>query len=111
MKNFVQSGETITLITPSGGILSGAGLLVGSFFGIASYDAAVGEDVSVQVEGVFDMAKTAAQAFAQGATVYWDNTTKLATSTVGSNKVIGAALIAAAGSDATVRVRLNGVAV
>lgn len=111
MKNYVQPGETITLTAPAGGVLSGAGVLVGSIFGVANGDAAAGSDVETDVVGVFDIAKTAAETFAQGDKVYWNNTTKLATSTLTSNKLIGVALLAAGGADATVRVRLNGVSV
>ena len=111
MKNFVQPGHTLTSIAPAGGILSGAGLLDGSLFGVAGYDAAAGAEVEIDVVGVFDLANTAAQAFARGDKVYWNNSTKLATSTSSGNSLIGAATAVAGGSDATVRVRLNGVTV
>jgi predicted RecA/RadA family phage recombinase len=110
MKNYVQAGDTITLTAPAV-VLSGGGILVGTLFGVASNDAAIGDDVEAMTEGVFDLAKTAAQPFSQGAAAYWDNTAKSVTSTASGNKLIGAAAIAAAGADATVRVRLNGISV
>ena len=48
-----------------------------------------------------------AQAFAFGAKVYWSN--KNATTTVTGNALIGVVASAAATSDPTVRVRLNGI--
>ena len=106
MTNFVQDGETITLTAPYD-VLSGAGLLVGSIFGVAAFDALSGAPVEACVEGVFNLAKDASAA-AAGALIYWDDAVKKATTTVGTNKLIGTALLAAATGDATVRVRLNG---
>ena len=86
-------------------------MLDGTLFGISSYDATVGAEVELDLVGVFDIPKTAAETFTRGAKVYWNNTTKLATSTAAGNSLIGATTVAAAGSDATARVRLNGVTI
>jgi len=107
MKNYVQEGDTITIAAPYD-VLSGKGLLVGSIFGVASFDALSGASVEAQIEGVFDLAKVSAQAWTVGALIYWDDTAKAATTTVGTNKLIGVALAAAANPSATGRVRLNG---
>jgi predicted RecA/RadA family phage recombinase len=111
MKNFVQHGRTLTLAAPSGGILSGVGLLAGSVFGIANCSGAEGDPVECDLEGVFDIAKTASQTFAVGAKVYWDNTAKSVTAVSSGNSLIGAATAAAGGSDPTARVRLNGITI
>ena len=47
MKNFVQPGNTVTLIAPSGGVKSGDPLLVGSLFGVCATDALEGAEVEV----------------------------------------------------------------
>ncbi len=107
MKNFVQEGRTITLTAPVA-VSSGGGLLVGSIFGVARGDAAIGANVDALVEGVFDLAKVAAQAWTQGAKIYWDNVAKNCTTVAAGNTLIGAATEAAAAADATGRVRLNG---
>ena len=109
MKNYVQPGNTITLTAPYA-VTSGDGLLVGSIFGIASADAASGETVEAALVGVFDLKKTASQAWAAGDKVYWDNTAKEATKTTTSNTLIGVAVAAVAGGagDTIGRVRLNG---
>ncbi len=95
MKNFVQPGNTLTLVAPYT-VVSGAGLLVGNIFGVASADAASGADVEAVTEGVFDLAKVSAQAWAQGDPIYWDDSAKLCTTTAGANTPIGHATAIAA---------------
>ncbi|ODA67103.1 hypothetical protein A7A08_01849 [Methyloligella halotolerans] len=56
MKNFVQPGNTITVPAPTA-VASGDGVLVGSLFGVANYDAAPGEAVEIDAIGVFDLPK------------------------------------------------------
>ena len=109
MQNFVQPGNTITLIAPYA-VASGDGLLVGSIFGVASGTAALGEAVETAVEGVYDLKKVASQAWAAGDKIYWDNTAKNTTKTLTSNTLIGVATEAVAGgaTDLIGRVRLNG---
>ena len=108
MKNFVQPGNTITLTAPYA-VASGDGLLVGAVFGIAAGTAASGEPVEAALVGVYDLKKTASQAWAVGDKVYWDNTAKEATKTTTSNTLIGAAVAAVAGGAGYTigRVRLN----
>lgn len=109
MKNFVDAGETATLTAPYA-VASGGGALVGTLFGVAQGAAASGATVVLSLRGTFDLAKTASQAWTVGAAIYWDDTNKVCTTTVGSNVLIGKAL-AAVGSGAgetTGRVRLNG---
>lgn len=109
MKNYIQPGNTITLTAPYA-VTSGAGLLVGSVFGIASGTAANGESIEASLTGVFDIAKVGSQAWAQGDKIYWDNTARNATKTATGNTAIAVAIEAVAGgaADTIGRVRLNG---
>ncbi len=107
MKNYIQNGENITLAAPYN-VSSGDGLLVGSVFGVASNDALSGADVETVVTGVFSLNKVSAQAWTQGALIYWDNAAKLCTTVPTSNKLIGIAALAAANPTSTGLVRLNG---
>ncbi len=110
MKNLVQqSGRNITVTAPYD-VASGGGCLVGSLFGVASNTVASGAQVPIDTGGVYAIAKTAAQTFAQGAKVYWDNTAKKVTAVTTDNTLIGVATKAAAGGDATANVRLGIVA-
>lgn len=106
MKNYVMSGDTITLASAARALSSGGGVLVGNLFGVASDDIASGAAGEIAVVGVYDLAKDAS-VFAQGDKVYWDDTAHAATSTATANKLIGVALQAQVTGDATVRVRLN----
>ena len=109
MKNFINDGDTVEVVAPYV-VASGAGALVGSLFGIAVADAANGAPVSLKTTGVFDLAKTSAQAWTVGARIYWDNSTKLSTTAAaaGANALIGVAVAAAANPSAVGRVRLAG---
>ena len=109
MKNYVQPGRTLTIASPYA-VTSGDGLLVGAIFGVATANAASGEAVEAGLVGVFDLKKTASQAWAVGDRVYWDNTAKETTKTVGSNTLIGVAVepVSNAATDIVGRVRLNG---
>jgi predicted RecA/RadA family phage recombinase len=107
MKSYIQDGDVLTLTAPYD-VASGAGLLVGTIVGVAAHAALSGAEVETRVDGVVEVAKVSAQAWTQGATVYWDNTAKNFTTTVGSNTKAGVAVLAAANPSATGIVRLNG---
>jgi predicted RecA/RadA family phage recombinase len=110
MKNFVQPGDTVALIAPYD-VLSGNGLLVGSIFGVASFDALAGSSVEAQLTGVFDLAKVSAQTWAPGDKIYWDNSAKLATTVSAGNTLIGDAIETASNPSSAGRVRLIGAGV
>jgi predicted RecA/RadA family phage recombinase len=101
MKNLVQEGVVVTLTAPYA-VDSGDGMLVGSLFGIATTDGASGAEVETWVgTGVFSIAKVSAQAWTQGASIYWDNSAKLATTTSSGNTFIGFAKDVAANPSST----------
>lgn len=95
MKNYIQKGDTIEVNAPYD-VASGEGVLVDTIFGVASHDAVSGEPVQIKRTGVYDMTKTSAQAWTQGAAIYWDNTNKRCTTASTNNTLIGAAAEAAA---------------
>lgn len=107
MKNYVQPGENITLAAPYD-VASGAGVLVGSIFGVAQETVLSGADVVMVRRGVFELAKTSAQAWTVGAKIYWDDTAKACTTVSTSNTLIGAAAAAAANPSDTGTVLLDG---
>lgn len=110
MKNYVQPGDIISVPAPAD-TLSGAGVLVGSLFGVAVNGALNGAPLNIALTGVYDLPKTGSQAWTVGAPIYWTGTA--ATNVASTNKLIGAA-VAAVGSGAAEtigRVRLNGAAV
>ena len=107
MKNYVQTGDSLTLTAPYT-VTSGSGALIGTIFGVAAVDIASGVDGEFSIEGVFDIAALSTDVGAQGALVYWDNTAKLATVVATANTKIGFLAKAKLNGDATMRVRLNG---
>lgn len=112
MKNFVQAGDSITVPAPAA-VASGAGVIIGSLFGVAQAAAASGEDVVLLLEGVVTLPKEPSQAWAVGVRIYWDAAASRCTSTASGNKLIGACVKAVAGGagDTIGTVRLNGAAV
>ena len=107
MQNYVQPGNNITLPAPYA-VASGGGALVGSIFGVATGTYAISEVGEFTTRGVFELAKTSAQAWTVGQLIYWDDTNKVATSVSTSNKLIGVAVAVAANPSSTGTVRLNG---
>ena len=106
MKNYVQTGDNLTLPAPYE-VDSGDGALIGSIFGVAAGDADSGDDVDFLTRGVFELPKTSALAIAIGDKLYWDDTAKVVNKT-NTNPLIGVAVSAAVNPSATVNVRLNG---
>lgn len=106
MKNYVQEGNTLTLPAPAD-VVGGDVAIVGSIIGIVNGDALSGDDMDLDVVGVFNLPKVSALAIAVGDEVYWNAGTKLVTKTDTDTK-LGVAVTAAANPSATVDVRLSG---
>lgn len=109
MKNYVMNGRDIDLTTPSGGMTSGLGYLVGSMFGVAKNTTVQGDPNVLVTEGVLDLVKEGAgsgQAWTVGLLLYWDNTAKRVTVTSTSNTKIGYAVDVATTTATVGRVRL-----
>jgi len=102
MKNYVQDGKIITVTAPSGGVVSGQGVLIGAgLFGVAQKTAAQGTPVALVTRGVFTLPKTSAQAWTVGALIYWDSDPGECTTTSTDNTIIGVAVAVAANPSAT----------
>ncbi len=105
---FIQEGDSIDLPLPYDRT-AGQGFLAGNLFAIAKNTGLSGATVPAVIEGVVRIDKTAAQTFAIGALVYWDDTAKSVTSVSTSNRRIGCCVtVAAAGGDAQAVVYLPG---
>ena len=110
MKTYIQNGHVITVPTPTGGIASGDGLIVGSIFGIAAYSAAEGDPLELAITGVYKLPKASAAVLTVGARVAWDNTAKQVNAPGAGRFPIGIAAEAAGNGVTSVAVRLDGVA-
>lgn len=80
---------------------------LGDLFCVADRPIPANVKGALAVEGAFILPKASGSAIIQGATVYWDATNNVVTTTVGSNKRCGFAAEAAASSDVTVKVIIN----
>ncbi len=109
MKNYLQNGHIVRVITPAGGIASGEGLIVGSIFGIAAYSAADGEPLELATTGVYKLPKATAAVLTVGARVAWDNTAKNINVPGAGRFPVGVATEAAGNGITSVAVRLDGV--
>lgn len=89
-------------------VTGGQGLLLGSLFGVVVASALIGELAAMKRTGRFTLPKATGQVWSVGSLIYWDDTAKNATTTVGSNKVIGAAAAAAISGATSGEVLLTG---
>jgi len=107
MAVYVQTGEMIDY-TPGSAVTGGDVVVIGSIVAIAKRDIAANALGAVAIKGVFRVAKDtgSASAIAAGAKLYWDAINEVATTTAGSNKVLGYAVAAATAAAATVDVDL-----
>ncbi|MBE3126195.1 MAG: DUF2190 family protein [Acidobacteria bacterium] len=101
----------MTITVPSGGVVGGAMNLIGATVVVYFETKAVG----LLVAGVIGCDKIllpkiagSALAMAQGSKVYYDNSAKAVTPTIGANTLCGRVIEAALGPDATVLVDFNG---
>ena len=110
MKTFIQNGDVITVNAPSGGVVSGDGVIVGGLFGVAATTAAEGEAVEIATRGVYVLPKEPTAVIAAGAQVAWDAGAKQINLPGTGLYPVGIATEAAGNGITTVRVRLDGVA-
>lgn len=112
MKNFLSVGNALT-ITASTDIASGAGVLVGALFGVATGPIANGADGVINLTGVYELPKVGSQAWTVGALVYWDAANTRCTTVAATNVPIGVAVAAvgSAAGETLGQVRLNGAAI
>lgn len=106
--NYVQPGDTLTFPAPAGGVTSGVGVLIGKVFVVALNTAAAGVNFDGAAEGVFDLAKTSAQAWTAGDKIYWDDANQRCDNAPsGEFPCIGSAVADASNPSSTGRVLLD----
>lgn len=115
MKTYLQPGEVIPLTAPSGGVVSGRPVLIGSLPVVPLVTAAQTERFSAMVTGVVEYARATGggTAWTEGLKIYWDESAKKFTKSVVSDTgdaLVGVAVEAAGDSAATGKVRFDGVA-
>lgn len=111
MKNLIQQeGTMIDIVAPSGGVVSGRGVLIGAaLWGVAAVTADEGEDAVIATRGVFELAKTSALAISIGDRVFWDDNNKVVNKTSSAQLCVGVAVSAAGNPSSTVHVKIGPV--
>lgn len=109
MINAIGPVSPLTLTAPAA-VIAGQGLLIVGVFGVVGNAQASGEKLSLHTQGVFSLPKLTSENFVVGTKVYWDDTNKWLTSTVGSNKLVGYCCEITAASAATCKACLTGQA-
>jgi predicted RecA/RadA family phage recombinase len=103
----IHDGQVLELAAPHA-VASGGRVKIGPIFGVARVGAAQGGTVEVATTGLHELPKVAAQAWAAGDAVFWDDDLKRCTTTAAGNTRIGVAAAAAGKRSAEGRVRLDG---
>lgn len=111
--NFGGPAQVLTLLTPSGGVISGTPIQIGSLVVVpVETDAATGDSFAGIVRGYFTaVIKKTTDVMTQGAKLYWDNTNFYLTTTSTSNEFVGYCVDAAGNGATTVGVYLHGAPV
>jgi len=107
--NFIQRGDLLTTANGTGvDVAAGGVLVVGATCRVALNDIADGASGPAYAEGVFNLAATSADDWADGAALYWDAATSKLTDTAGANVLIGYAVALKAALAVTANVKLAG---
>lgn len=102
---YVQKGESIDY-RPSETVAAGDVIIIADLIGIARLDIAPDTLGSLAVAGVFNVVKSVGE-IANGLAVYWDVTTKQATTIAEGNIYLGKAIASAESADESVDVLIN----
>lgn len=108
MKNFIKSGNVVSVTAPYN-VASGQAVQVGAIIGVAANDALQGTPVELVRQGIFVLGAVQADTLAIGDKVYWDSTNRRLTKTATNNTLVGAAVEAKSGTQASAVVLLDGV--
>jgi predicted RecA/RadA family phage recombinase len=94
---YLQPGDTLDLIAPTGGVTTGVPLLIGGFFVIPNTTAAQTLPFTGMVVGVHSYTKTASQAWSAGQAIFWNTSTSKFDSGPSTGPFVGVAVEAVAG--------------
>lgn len=108
MNNYEQPGEIMQYSNAGSAITSGSAVVIGNRIGVAITAIAATSGVgSVQMNGVFELAKDGDEAFSQGDALFYDSSDSTLTKTATGNKWAGYAFEAAAEAAVLCSVKLE----
>src|SRR5262245_36881870 len=106
-RTYRGDGSVLTILAPSGGLTVNVPKFIGNLFVIPKVTAAEGLPAAVVIEGLAELPKTSAQAWAVGEPLYWDiANARLDNTAVGPR--VGEAAEVAANPSSTGVVKLGG---
>lgn len=121
MRNFVQPGSILDFTVPAAGVSSGLPVKIGAFLAVPQTTVTAAEVTTAgagvlkfagKLDGVFEVTKVSAQAWAEGDLIFWNSANGQFTNVSATGLFrVGAATEAAINPSATGRVRLDGVAI
>mgnify|MGYP000940748645 CR=1 FL=1 len=107
MNNYVQPGKVLS-VPVTADFTKGDGVQIGAaLFGVAVDTVSSGGTAQIYTEGVFTLTKTSGEAYAAGARVYWNSSTKAVTTGTGNKLGIGVVLATAGTADLSCNVLLG----
>lgn len=107
---FLQEGDILDLTSPTGGVVAGVAILVGSLVVVPVATTAQTLPFEARVTGVFTLAKTAGATWSEGQVLYFDSAAgSFATAQSATARRAGVAVAAAASGDTSGKVRLNNI--
>ena len=106
-KNYVQEGRYLEVTAPAA-VSSGDLVKVGSIFGVAQGNAAIGATVVIDTQGVHTLGVASAVVVGIGDALYWDVADANFNKTGSGNWYLGVAVTAAGNGVTEAQVRLNG---
>lgn len=119
MRSYIQPGSILDLTVPAGGVISGVAIKIGTLLVIPQCTVTAAEVTAAgagvlkfagKTDGVFELTKISAQAWAEGDLIYFNTSTGNMTNVSATGVFLaGAATEAAANPSAVGRVRLNAV--
>lgn len=119
MKTFIQHGSILDLTVPAGGVVSGVPIKIGAFLVVPQCTVTAAEVTAAgagvlkfagKVDGVFELTKISAQAWAEGDLIYFNTSSGFMTNVSATGVfLVGAATEAAVNPSPVGRVRFNGV--
>lgn len=95
-KTQASRGDILTLTAPSGGVVSGAGVMIGGLFVVPIADAAEGEQFAGARAGAHWLTKTSGQSWSEGDQIFFNSSNGRTTNV----SAVGLFPIGAAGADA-----------
>lgn len=107
MQNFIQPGTSLTVTAPAD-VSSGAGVKVGSLFGVAAGDALTGAEVEISPRGVYELPVLGTDDVGVGDKLYWDDGNSRLTLTASTHLLVGVATAVSGVGITTVNCYLTG---